>query len=355
MSKGKVLVGLSGGVDSSVTALLLKEQGYEVHALFMKNWDDDDGSPYCSAKEDFMDAVFVSDQLKIPLEQISFSKEYKESVFSYFLSELVIGNTPNPDILCNKEIKFKEFYNYAMSNDYDFIATGHYAITDNQGLYKGIDNSKDQSYFLHAIDKEVLKKTIFPLGELKKENVRQIAKENSLITSNKKDSTGICFIGERPFPEFVANYLSGQEGNIINENGDVIGIHQGLVFYTLGQRQGLGIGGVKGSPDLPWYVAKKNLKTNELLCVQGNDHPLLFSRELSTKNLFKLEDSLPTSFEGTAKVRYRQEDQKCEINVEDNALNVKFDKPQRSVTPGQSVVIYKNNKCLGGGEICTIN
>ena len=264
MSKGKVLVGLSGGVDSSVTALLLKEQGYEVHALFMKNWDDDDGSPYCRAKEDFMDAVFVSDQLKIPLEQISFSKEYKESVFSYFLSELETGNTPNPDILCNKEIKFKEFYNYAMSNNYDFIATGHYAITDNQSLYKGIDNSKDQSYFLHAIDREVLQKTIFPLGELKKENVRQIAKENSLITSNKKDSTGICFIGERPFPEFVGSYLSGQEGNIINENDDVIGIHQGLVFYTLGQRQGLGIGGVQGLPDLPWYVAKKNLKTNEL-------------------------------------------------------------------------------------------
>ena len=242
-----------------------------------------------------------------------------------------------------------------MSNDYDFIATGHYAITDNQSLYKGIDNSKDQSYFLHAIDKEVLQKTIFPLGELKKEKVRQIAKENSLITSNKKDSTGICFIGERPFPEFVGSYLSGEEGNIINENDDVIGIHQGLVFYTLGQRQGLGIGGVKGSPDLPWYVAKKNLKTNELLCVQGNDHPLLFSRELSTKNLFKLEDSLPTSFEGTAKVRYRQEDQRCEIYVEDNALNIKFHKPQRSVTPGQSVVIYKNDKCLGGGEICTIN
>jgi tRNA-specific 2-thiouridylase len=242
-----------------------------------------------------------------------------------------------------------------MSNDYDFIATGHYAITDNQSLYKGIDNSKDQSYFLHAIDKEVLQKTIFPLGELKKEKVRQIAKENSLITSNKKDSTGICFIGERPFPEFVGSYLSGEEGNIINENDDVIGIHQGLVFYTLGQRQGLGIGGVKGSPDLPWYVAKKNLKTNELLCVQGNDHPLLFSRELSTKNLFKLEDSLPTSFEGTAKVRYRQEDQGCEIYVEDNALNIKFHKPQRSVTPGQSVVIYKNDKCLGGGEICTIN
>ena len=206
---------------------------------------------------------------------------------------LETGNTPNPDILCNKEIKFKEFYNYAMSNDYDFIATGHYAITDNQSLYKGIDNSKDQSYFLHAIDKEVLQKTIFPLGELKKEKVRQIAKENSLITSNKKDSTGICFIGERPFPEFVGSYLSGEEGNIINENDDVIGIHQGLVFYTLGQRQGLGIGGVKGSPDLPWYVAKKNLKTNELLCVQGNDHPLLFSRELSLSLIHISEPTRP--------------------------------------------------------------
>ena len=355
MSKKKVLVGLSGGVDSSVSALLLKEQGYEVHALFMKNWDDDDGSPYCSAKEDFMDAVFISEQLNIPLEQVSFSKEYKENVFTYFLEELEAGRTPNPDILCNKEIKFKEFYKYAMRYEYDYIATGHYVQTDNISLYKGIDSSKDQSYFLHAIDKEVLAHTLFPLGKLEKDEVREIARDNKLITSEKKDSTGICFIGERPFPEFISNYLAGEEGNIINEQNDIIGRHAGLVFYTLGQRQGLGIGGVKGASDLPWYVAKKDLQTNELTCVQGNNHPLLFSQELTTRNQFLLVDSLPQKFEGTAKVRYRQKDQECEIHILDNRLNIKFASPQRSVTPGQSVVIYKDNKCLGGGEINTIN
>lgn len=355
MKRERVLVGLSGGVDSSVTALLLKKEGYEVHALFMKNWDDDDGSPYCSAKEDFMDAAFISEQLDIPLYQVSFSKEYKERVFSYFLKELEEGRTPNPDILCNKEIKFKEFYDYAVRENFDYIATGHYAQTRNSQLFKGLDDLKDQSYFLHAIDSHVLNKTLFPLGKLTKKEVRSIAKDHGLVTSEKRDSTGICFIGERPFPEFVSKYLKGKNGDIKNDEGETIGAHNGLAFYTLGQRQGLGIGGVKGAPDLPWYVAKKDLKNNELTCVQGNDHPLLFSSTLTTRNLFLLDESIPNHFSGTAKVRYRQKDQECDVRIKENSLEIIFKEPQRSVTPGQSVVIYKDEKCLGGGEISTIN
>ena len=354
MNKNKVLVGMSGGVDSSVSAFILKKEGYEVHGLFMKNWDDDDGSPYCSIKEDFMDAAFVADQLEIPLFEVNFAKEYKEKVFSYFLEELKKGRTPNPDILCNKEIKFKKFYDYALSKGYDYIATGHYAKTNEDKLYKAMDTNKDQTYFLHAINKEVLKRTLFPIGSMDKEQVRQIARENSLITSDKKDSTGICFIGERPFPDFISNYVSEKIGKIVDENGNELGEHKGLQYYTLGQRQGIGIGGQKGNNNEPWYVAGKDMDTNTLMVVQGNDNPLLFSRELITRNLYLLNEDIEQKFNGAAKVRYRQEDQKCEIEIVEGKIQIRFEKPQRAVTPGQSVVIYKNNECLGGGEIESI-
>ena len=354
MNKNKVLVGMSGGVDSSVSAFILKKEGYEVHGLFMKNWDDDDGSPYCSIKEDFMDAAFVADQLEIPLFEVNFAKEYKEKVFSYFLEELKKGRTPNPDILCNKEIKFKKFYDYSLSKGYDYIATGHYAKTNEDKLYKAMDTNKDQTYFLHAIDKEVLRRTLFPIGSMDKEQVRQIARENSLITSDKKDSTGICFIGERPFPDFISNYVSEKIGKIVDENGNELGEHKGLQYYTLGQRQGIGIGGQKGNNNEPWYVAGKDMDTNTLMVVQGNDNPLLFSRELITRNLYLLNEDIEQKFNGAAKVRYRQEDQKCEIEILEGKMQIRFEKPQRAVTPGQSVVIYKNNECLGGGEIESI-
>ena len=355
MSGNKVLVGMSGGVDSSVSAYILQDQGYEVHGLFMKNWEDDDGSPYCSIKEDFMDAVFVADQLNIPLYEINFAKEYRERVFSYFLTELEEGRTPNPDILCNKEIKFKEFYDYAISNNYDYIATGHYAQTDKSKLLKAYDSNKDQTYFLHAIDKKVLDKTLFPIGNIDKDQVRKIAKDKQLITSEKKDSTGICFIGERPFPDFISNYLKEKNGIIVDEKGNELGEHKGLQYYTLGQRQGIGIGGQKGSENSPWYVASKNIETNTLTVVQGNTHPLLFSTELITRNKFLINHNIDEEFNGTAKVRYRQKDQECNIKISEDKITVNFNNPQRAITPGQSVVIYKDDECLGGGEIDLIN
>ena len=359
MENGKVLLGLSGGVDSSVSGLILKQQGYDVDALFMRNWVDDDGSPYCSIKEDFLDAVFIADQLGIKLKEADFSKQYKEHVFTYFLKELQSGRTPNPDILCNKDIKFDAFYNYAMEEGYDFIATGHYVrseeIKGKLCLLKGKDILKDQSYFLHAINGNVLKNCLFPVGNLEKIEVRKIARDYNLITSSKKDSTGICFIGERPFPEFINNYIKHSPGPIFNENRQKIGEHKGLAFYTIGQRQGLGIGGLENSLDSPWYVAKKNIDENSIIVVQGNNHPLLLSKELETSNLYLINEIGDYCFEGTAKVRYRQKDQKCKIESSGNKLKIKFYDKQRAVTLGQSVVIYNNEICLGGGEIAYVN
>ena len=359
MEKGRVLLGLSGGVDSSVAALLLKKQGYEVEALFMRNWEDDDGSPYCSIKEDFMDAVFVSNQLDIKLTEKNFSKDYRNKVFKYFLKELNEGRTPNPDILCNKEIKFNSFYEYAMNRGFDFISTGHYVRnTHEKGkvyLKKGSDYLKDQSYFLHSISNESISKSLFPLGIITKKEVRDIARKEKLITSNKKDSTGICFIGERPFPDFLERYIPKNPGPIFDENLKEIGKHVGLPFYTLGQRQGLGIGGIKNSKNTPWYVVNKDLKNNSLTVVQGNDHPLLMSKKLTAKNLSLINPLSEKEFFCKTKIRYRQEDQDCFIKILDNNIEVNFSEPQRAITPGQSIVLYDEDVCLGGAEISSIS
>ncbi len=348
---------MSGGVDSSVSALLLKNQGYQVEGLFMKNWNEDDGTEYCTAMTDLMDAAAVCQKLDIHLHTANFAGEYWDNVFEHFLSEYKAGRTPNPDILCNREIKFKVFLDYAEKLGADYIATGHYAKTRVENghtcLVKGMDPNKDQSYFLHAVGEAEFARTLFPIGDIEKPLVRKIAEENDLVTANKKDSTGICFIGERRFKDFLQNYLPAQPGKIIDDDGTELGEHQGLMYHTIGQRQGLGIGGISGGKEDPWYVAQKDLENNTLVVVQGGQHPLLFSSNLIAEQIHWINGIAPSNhFKCSAKVRYRQQDQACQLNVrDDGTIEARFEQAQRAVTPGQSVVFYDNDICLGGGVI----
>ncbi|MGA1318637.1 MAG: tRNA 2-thiouridine(34) synthase MnmA [Rubrivivax sp.] len=354
----RVVVGLSGGVDSAVTAWLLKQQGHEVVGLFMKNWEDDDDSEYCSSRADFVDAAAVADVVGIDLEHVNFAAEYRERVFAEFLREYQAGRTPNPDVLCNAEIKFKAFLDHAMRLGADHIATGHYARVRQgaQGrfeLLKGLDPAKDQSYFLHRLNQAQLARTLFPVGELRKTEVRRLAEQIGLPNARKKDSTGICFIGERPFREFLNRYLRHEPGAIVDAQGREIGRHVGLSFYTLGQRQGLGIGGLSrgGGTHAPWYAARKDLARNTLVAVQGHDHPWLMSHRLRAVEPSWVAGQPPGDGPMAAKTRYRQSDAPCRLRVDATGFDLVFGAPQWAVTPGQSAVLYDGEVCLGGGII----
>ena len=375
MSRGRVVVGLSGGVDSAVSAWLLKQQGFEVVGLFMKNWEDDDDDEYCSSRQDLIDAAAVADVIGIDLEAVNFSAEYKDRVFAEFLREYQAGRTPNPDVLCNAEIKFKAFLDHAMRLGAEHIATGHYArvrLVDHDGrvvddharlqarvgdgefqLLKGDDPAKDQSYFLHRLNQAQLARALFPLGHLRKTEVRKLAADIGLPNAKKKDSTGICFIGERPFREFLNRYLPTTPGSIRADDGTRVGQHIGLAFYTLGQRKGIGVGGRKSGNGEPWFVARKDMESNTLWIVQGHAHPWLMSQQLTADNVSWVSGTPPAAgAQLSAKTRYRQTDERCTVlRVVGDVLELEFDRPQWAVTPGQSVVAYEAAQCLGGGVI----
>ena len=353
----KVIVGMSGGVDSSVAAHLLQQRGFEVEGLFMKNWEEDDGTEYCTAKEDLQDAQAVCDTLGIKLHTANFSAEYWDNVFAHFLNEYEAGRTPNPDVLCNREIKFKAFLEYATELGADYIATGHYVRKQESetGTYllKGHDSNKDQSYFLCEVNETCLRQSLFPVGELAKTEVRAIATRLGLSTSDKKDSTGICFIGERKFKDFLEQYIPAKPGIIETIEGEQIGTHAGLMYYTYGQRQGLGIGGVQNRAQAAWYVVDKDLKRNVLLVAQGAEHDDLFSSELIAAAPAWINSIAPElPLRCTAKIRYRQADQECTVTIAENKMiRVEFELPQRAVTPGQYIVFYEGERCLGGAII----
>ena len=363
--KQRVVVGLSGGVDSAVSAHLLKQAGHEVVGIFMKNWEDDDDDEYCSSRQDFLDAASVADVLGIEIEHVNFAADYKDRVFAEFLREYQAGRTPNPDVLCNAEIKFKAFLDHAMRLGAEKIATGHYArvrqIDDRFELLKGLDPLKDQSYFLHRLTQSQLSRVLFTVGELKKSEVRRIALEAKLPNHAKKDSTGICFIGERPFREFLNRYLANTPGAIQDDRGRVVGEHVGLSFYTLGQRKGIGIGGVKesksakgGSEHAPWFVARKDMARNILFVVQGHDHPWLLTRGLVADEASWVAGEAPPAAALAAKTRYRQSDSACALAPGANSVfELQFRQPQWAVTAGQSAVLYDGDICLGGGVIAT--
>jgi tRNA-specific 2-thiouridylase len=358
-AQARVVVGMSGGVDSSVAALLLLREGYQVSGLFMKNWEEDDPQFPCTAKQDALDALQVCDTLGIALDAVSFAAEYRERVFQYFLDEHRRGRTPNPDVLCNTEIKFKAFLDHALDQGAELIATGHYArVAYRDGAYrllKALDGSKDQSYFLHGLSQKQLSRAVFPLGELPKAEVRRIAAQARFANHAKKDSTGICFIGERNFRRFLTRYLGAQPGDIRSTAGERLGAHHGLMYYTLGQRQGLGIGGRAGDSGEPWFVVDKDITNNTLVVAQGGDHPQLYSRALSAAQLHWIADEPMLPLRCRAKTRYRQPDQPCLVERRsDGGYRISFEAPQRAVTPGQYAVLYQNDECLGGGIIDTL-